>query len=157
MAVSLAVAARAKVTIGRLLLFLLGASGLNMVAFFTFAQFTPDKKLVLFVFKLAREEQITKARSIISDPNNPKRRVQGTISVSQMPYNPSWSFHLVPESIDFFENQVEVCDANVTYVEKHLDEVGGGFLPRSKWCPWTSQLLAEVTHLVDPITEELKL
>jgi hypothetical protein len=128
-----------------------------MIAFFAFAQSTPDNKIVLFVFKLSRQEQITEARSIISDPNKRNRSVQGTISASQMAYNPSWSFHLIPESIGFFENQVEVCDANVTYVEKHLDEVGGAFLPGSKWCPWSSQLLAEVTHLVDPGTEKLRI
>jgi hypothetical protein len=128
-----------------------------MTAFFIFAQSTPDKKLALFVFKLDRQERISEARSIILDPNKPNRHVQGTISASQMAYNPSWSFHLIPESIRFFENQVEVCDANVTYVERHLGEVGGSFLPRSKWCPWSSQLLAEVTHLVDPDTDKLRI
>ena len=93
----------------------------------------------------------------MSDPKKPNRHVQGTVSASRMPYNPSWSFHLTPESIGFFENQIEVCDANVANVEKHLDEVGGSFLPRSKWCPWSSQLLGEVTHLVDPVTEELRI
>lgn len=43
-----------------------------------------------------------------------------------------------------FEMQIEVCDANVTYVEEHLDEVGGGFLPKSFWCPWSSELEAEI-------------
>ena len=128
-----------------------------MAAFFAFAQFSVDKELMLFVFKLIHDEQIMKARSIISDPNNLERHVQGTISASRMPYNPSWSFHLIPESIGFFTNQIEVCDANVTYIEKHLEEVGGGFLPKSKWCPWHSQLIGEVTHLVDPNTEELRL
>ena len=136
-----------------------GAAGevLNLPAFFAFVQPAFEKKLLLFVFKLVRQEQVDEARSIITDPRKLNRRVQGTIVPSRMPYNPSWSFHLNPESVGFFQNQVEVCDANVTYVEKHLQEVGGSFLPRSKWCPWTSQLLGEVTHLVDPLTEELRI
>jgi hypothetical protein len=62
---------------------------------------------------------------------------------------------MAPDTIGFFEMQIEVCDANSNYVEEHLDEVGGSFLPKSFWCPWSSTLAAEVTHLVNPETEEL--
>jgi hypothetical protein len=64
-------------------------------------------------------------------------------------YNPDWSFHLDPATIGFFEFQVEVCDANVTYIEEHLDEVGGSLLARSFWCPWSSRLVAEVTQDIE--------
>jgi hypothetical protein len=37
---------------------------------------------------------------------------------------------------------MEVCDASMTYVEDHLDEVGGAFLPGAQWCPWDSKLNA---------------
>jgi hypothetical protein len=36
--------------------------------------------------------------------------------------------HLDPSSIDFFRMQIEACDANLTYVEQYLDEVGGAEL-----------------------------
>ena len=60
-------------------------------------------------------------------------------------YNPDWSYHLAPESIEFFEMAVEVCDATTAYVEEHLAEAGGSFLPGNAWCPWTSKLLDEVS------------
>ncbi len=56
-------------------------------------------------------------------------------------YNPLWSYHLHPDSIDFFEYEIEVCDATIQYVEDHLNEVGGSFLPNNFWCPWCSRLI----------------
>jgi len=50
----------------------------------------------------------------------------------------------------FFELQIEVCDSNVTYVEEHLEEIGGSFLPNSVWCPWSSKLMAEVSETGAP-------
>jgi hypothetical protein len=46
--------------------------------------------------------------------------------------------------VRFFEVAIEVCDATMPYVEDHLDEVGGAFLPGGYWCPWTSRLTREV-------------
>jgi hypothetical protein len=40
---------------------------------------------------------------------------------------------------------IEVCDANMMYVEDHLDEAGGAFLPGNHWCPWDSRVTREVT------------
>jgi hypothetical protein len=48
---------------------------------------------------------------------------------------------------------IEVCDADVTYVEEHLDEAGGSTLPHSFWCPWSPKLVAEVTDNIDSETE----
>jgi hypothetical protein len=39
---------------------------------------------------------------------------------------------------------IEVCDAATSYVEEHLAEVGGAFLPGRRWCPWSSRVIAEV-------------
>lgn len=44
----------------------------------------------------------------------------------------------------------------MTYVEKHLSDVGGAFLPGNAWCPWSSRLIAEVSAQVDPTTEALQ-
>ena len=60
------------------------------------------------------------------------------------PYNPRWSYHLDPASISFFQCAIEVCDASPQYVEEHLSEVGGAFLPGSTWCPWSSRVAEEV-------------
>lgn len=88
--------------------------------------------------------RISDARKIIANPSDPRRHVQGKVVQQAASYNPSWSFHLAPDSVAFFEMQIEVCDANVTYVQAHLDEVGGSFLPKSLWCPWSSWLAREV-------------
>jgi hypothetical protein len=124
-----------------------------MAAYFVFEQAAPKGENKLFVFKLVDSEKIDEARWIIQNKQSTKVHVQGTIVKSKAPYNPEWSFHVDPSSVDFFEIQIEVCDANVTYVEDHLEEVGGGTLPRSFWCPWSSRLTREVTNEIDPVTE----
>jgi hypothetical protein len=126
-----------------------------MVAYFEFQQMAPDGVLNSFVFKLTDGKKIAEARNLLVC-GGPGNSVQGTIIQEKAPYNPQWSFHLRPDSIGFFENQIEVCDANITYVEKHLDEIGGSTLPRSFWCPWSSALSAEVTELIDAETERPK-
>lgn len=100
----------------------------------------PDK----FVFELADEELIAHARKILSGEETAAVHVTGLVVKSPAPYNPGWSFHLDPGSISFFELSMEVCDAATRYVEEHLDEVGGAFLPGNRWCPWSSRLLREV-------------
>jgi hypothetical protein len=115
-------------------------------AYFVFQQTSPAGDLKKFVFQLTDETKIKLARSILSDPNSARRHVQGTIIPKPATYNPEWSFHLDPSSIGFFEMQIEVCDANVTYVQDHLDEIGGSTLPNSFWCPWSSELIAELTE-----------
>lgn len=115
-----------------------------MATYFAFKQTAPDGTLKRFVFQLDDPNKIAEARSILADPESMKRHVHGRIVQRRATYNPDWSFHLDPASIGFFEMQIEVCDANVTYVEDHLDEVGGSFLPRSLWCPWSSELVEEV-------------
>lgn len=117
-----------------------------MSAYFSFQQTSPKGELKNFVFRLDDERQIAEARAILKDSASIKNHVQGTIVPSPAPYNPGWSFHLDPASIGFFEMQIEVCDSNVTYVEEHLDEIGGSFLPNSFWCPWSSKLVAEVSE-----------
>ena len=93
-----------------------------------------------FVFKLTDPKRIQEARDILSGKQQGKTHVSGIIVVSPAPYNPDWGFHYEPESISFFEMSKEVCDAAIEYVEEHLDEVGGAFLPGNRWCPWGSRL-----------------
>lgn len=123
-------------------------------AYFVFEQPSPDRKKVnRFVFKLLDQDRIGEARSILAGRNGGRRSVMGTIVKRRAPYNPQWSFHLEPSTISFFENAVEVCDANMTYIEEHLEEIGGSALPRSHWCPWQSILTEELTSQIDPATE----
>jgi hypothetical protein len=116
-----------------------------MTAYFTFRHRGADRKAKVFVFMLTEEAKIAEARDILAGKILDRVHVQGTVIGEKASYNPDWSFHLRPDSITFFENQIEVCDANTSYVEEHPDEVGGSFLPRSHWCPWSSELESEVT------------
>jgi hypothetical protein len=120
----------------------LGAES-SKTAYFVFVQESPEGKMREFIFKL-NEAKIKQARAIIADPNSRQRHVEGTIVVGRVPYNPDWSFHLDPTTVSFFELAVEVCDANATYVEAHLSEIGGATLPNKFWCPWSSKLSREV-------------
>ncbi|GAB3212733.1 calmodulin [Marinactinospora thermotolerans] len=101
----------------------------------------PDK----FVFELTDPEKITHARSVLSGEEKERIHVHGRIKKSRKPYNPNWDFHLDPDTIQFFEVAIEVCDAGIRYVDDHLDEAGGAFLPGGHWCPWGSRLIREVT------------
>jgi hypothetical protein len=74
------------------------------------------------------------------------RHVMGTIVKQPALHNPEWSYHLDPDSIEFFDYAIEVCDAAIRYVEDHLEEVCGELLPGCVWCPWGSRLLEEVPY-----------
>jgi hypothetical protein len=97
-----------------------------------------------FIFELTDESLIAHACKVLSGEEKGLVHVTGVIVKSSAPYNPEWSYHLDPKSIGFFDLAIEVCDAAIRYVEEHLDEVGGAFLPGSRWCPWGSRLLREV-------------
>jgi hypothetical protein len=115
-----------------------------MEAYFVFEQESPSGEVKEFIIKLIQESKIQEARQIIDDGKTIKKHVHGTIVKTRVAYNPNWSFHLDPASIGFFELQIEVCDANVTYIEEHLDDIGGSMLPKCFWCPWSSILKREI-------------
>ena len=98
-----------------------------------------------FVFKLTDPKKIQEARDILSGKQKDRTHVSGIIVTSAAPYNPDWGFHYEPKTISFFQMAIEVCDAAIEYVEEHLDEVGGAFLPGNRWCPWGSRLLREIS------------
>ncbi|HKP22960.1 MAG TPA: hypothetical protein VJV39_03800 [Dongiaceae bacterium] len=96
-----------------------------------------------FVIALTDPAGIAEARALASG-QEPSKHVTGLIVAEAVPYNAPWSFHLDPASISFFEMSIEVCDAATSYVEAHLAEVGGAFLPGRRWCPWSSRVIEEV-------------
>jgi len=98
-----------------------------------------------FVFQLIDEARISHARRVLSGAETQKVHVSGLVVKTSVPYNPQWKFHLAPASITFFQVAVEVCDASIQYVSDHPDEVGNAFLPDSRWCPWGSRLLRELS------------
>jgi hypothetical protein len=96
-----------------------------------------------FVIALTDPATIAEARASVSG-QEPSKHVTGLVVAESVPYNAPWRFHLDPASISFAEMSIEVCDAATTYVEEHLAEVGGAFLPGRRWCPWSSRVIAEV-------------
>ena len=98
----------------------------------------------LFVIELRDPAKIQEARAILSGAQNDRIHVSGVIVIQKASYNPSWSYHLAPDSITFFQMAMEVCDSTMQNVEEHLSEVGGAFLPNNRWCPWSSVLVKEV-------------
>lgn len=99
------------------------------------------------VIKITDPATIQHARNLLRGTTQERPHVAGKIVKSPAPYNRKWSFHLDPASITFFELAIEVCDASIPYVEEHLDEVGGAFLPGNRWCPWSSRLVRELPSI----------
>lgn len=98
-----------------------------------------------FVIRLTNEQRIAEARRILSGEEQMSVHVMGRIRKQTAEYNPGWNFHLDPDTITFFTVAIEVCDASITYVEDHLDEACGAFLPGCFWCPWSSKLTRELS------------
>ncbi|MBI4215589.1 MAG: hypothetical protein HY602_02595 [Parcubacteria group bacterium] len=103
-----------------------------------FFQFQYPPKPETFIFKLTDPIKIQQTRDILAGRIRDTVHVAGTIIKESMPYNKPWSYHLDPNSIVFFENSMEVCDASIKYVEQHLSEV------INWWCPWGSKLIKEI-------------
>jgi glucose/arabinose dehydrogenase len=93
-----------------------------------------------FTIKLVDPAQIARARSLVGQ----SKIVAGIIIKQPAAYNPPWTFQLAPSSITFVDVATEVCDASIRYVQDHLNEVGGSFLPGNRWCPWNARILREV-------------
>lgn len=97
-----------------------------------------------FVIKLKDSAKIRHARAILAGTQTDRLHVGGIVVKKRAPYNWRWSYHLHPDSIEFFDFSIEVCDATILYVQEHLNEVGGAFLPGNRWCPWSSELVREI-------------
>ncbi|MBW3000328.1 Kazal-type serine protease inhibitor family protein [Candidatus Woesearchaeota archaeon] len=96
------------------------------------------------IIKLIDPIRIQEARDILAGRETEKTHVMGTVVKQPADYNPGWSYHLSPFSIQFFATAIEVCDGAFRDVEKYLEEVCGAFLPNCVFCPWASRLTKEV-------------
>ncbi|MEZ0114445.1 hypothetical protein ABH920_008479 [Catenulispora sp. EB89] len=112
----------------------------NAAAYFVMTDITHAQ----FVVKLDEPADIEHARELLSGQTTDRPHIIGRIKHRTAPYNPRWSYHLTPETISFFDAAIEVCDATIPYVEEHLDEAGGAFLPGNVWCDWSSRLVREI-------------
>ncbi|MHB9860183.1 BP74-related protein [Streptomyces sp. YIM S03343] len=109
-------------------------------AYFVMTDITREE----FVIKLTKSDEIKHARELVSGETSERPHVVTRIVKREAAYNPRWSFSNNPGSTHFFDQAIEVCDATIPYVEDHLDEVGGAFLPGGYWCDWSSRLVREV-------------
>ena len=105
---------------------------------FEFTDVDPSKT---FIVKIRDPAMIKLARDILAGKEQYRTHIRGNIVKKPKHYNPDWSYHLRPNSIDFFEFAVEVCDSTMQYVEDNLKDVGGALLPGGHWCPWQSRLV----------------
>jgi hypothetical protein len=113
------------------------------VAYFAVEVFSDPR----FVIQLTKDDDIQHARDLVSGKDTSRPHVMGRIRKTTVDYNPGWSFHILPETISFFDFAIEVCDATTSYVEDHLDEACGAFLPGCYWCPWSSRVTEEVPNV----------
>ncbi|MEV0350647.1 calmodulin-binding protein [Nonomuraea sp. NPDC050680] len=116
------------------------AQAADSAAYFVMTDVTRSE----FVIKLTDPGKIQHARDLLSGTTTSEPHVLGRIDKRPAPFNPRWSYQLRPETVGFFDFAIEVCDATIPYVEDHLDEAGGAFLPGLVWCPWSSKLVREV-------------
>jgi hypothetical protein len=112
-------------------------------AYFAFKDNTQKE----FIVKLTSDQRIAEARRILSGEEQESVHVMGRIKKQKAPYNPAWDFHIDPDTVTFFTVAIEVCDASIPYVDDHLDEACGAFLPGCFWCPWSSKLTREVSKV----------
>ncbi|KAI7884482.1 uncharacterized protein EV154DRAFT_522284 [Mucor mucedo] len=124
-----------------LVLFFLVAAVAAETAYFAFKTYgsTDD-----FVIQLTDDKLIKHARDLVSGATTDEPHLHGRIRKQTASYNPKYSFQLDPATIGFFNMAIEVCDAYLPYVEEHLDEACGAFLPGCVYCPWTSQITREI-------------
>ncbi|MEV4564035.1 calmodulin-binding protein [Nonomuraea sp. NPDC049419] len=107
-------------------------------------RFTDSHGYHRFTIQLRDADKIAHARRVLSGAKTRQVHVLGRIHKYPASYNHPWSYHLDPGTIGFFEVAIEVCDSTIEYLEDHLDEAGGAFLPGAYWCPWSSRLVDEV-------------
>jgi hypothetical protein len=111
----------------------------NTPAYFQFVTNPGEKPSIV---EIADPATIDEARLLIA--RHKSKILSGIIATKPAPYNPLYRFHFVPNTVRFADFTTEVCDATATYVEQHLHEVGGDFLPGNRWCPWHTRLMREV-------------
>eukprot|EP00529_Nitzschia_sp_RCC80_P027663 CAMPEP_0113453542 /NCGR_PEP_ID=MMETSP0014_2-20120614/7408_1 /TAXON_ID=2857 /ORGANISM="Nitzschia sp." /LENGTH=251 /DNA_ID=CAMNT_0000344933 /DNA_START=127 /DNA_END=882 /DNA_ORIENTATION=+ /assembly_acc=CAM_ASM_000159 len=107
-----------------------------------------------FIARIYDPEIIAIARGEIEKVEPPFMIIAGTIVKETADWNPDWSFYIDPATVIFGDVFVEVCDANVEFVEENLDDAGGAFLPSNFWCPWSSRVLEEVGNETVVLTME---
>ncbi|MFF7468987.1 calmodulin-binding protein [Streptomyces sp. NPDC008092] len=117
-----------------------GRAAAESPAYFVMTDITREE----FVVKLTKPGDIEHARELVSGETTDRPHLAARIVKRTAVYNPRWSYHTNPDTTEFFDYHIEVCDATIPYVEDNVDEAGGPFLPGLYWCDWTSRLIREI-------------
>lgn len=94
-----------------------------------------------FILRLDDPLKIQAARLEVA---NPARHVNGIIVKERACWNPNYGYHFDPDTVGLAELSPEVCDAAFWYVDEHLADAGGAFLPGLRFCPWACRFVEEV-------------
>jgi hypothetical protein len=106
---------------GLLATFELGGQRFRLVAL--------DPRTIAQLRRLRREQPIED----VPFPIGPIRRGPGARR-----HNAPWGWHFDPVQVVLTEAATEVCDAEPSYVEDHIDE----FIRIGRYCPWGARLVA---------------
>jgi len=98
----------------------------------------------LFTVKVDDPSKIEHIRNILSGIEKERTLLVGTIVKSQADYNPDWSFHLDPASLQLVKGVEKASDATICGVEDQLHRVGRDFLPDNRMCDSSLRFLAEL-------------
>lgn len=97
-----------------------------------------------FIIQLKNNYLIKHARALVNGETGDRPHIGGAISAETASYNPYFSYHLVPESIFFFDRDLSVCDYTFSDAEERgIDRVCHRYGP-CELCPSKSLLLKEV-------------
>ena len=108
-------------------------SACETVAYFCVRDATGDS----FVLKLTEQAKIDHARNVVRGTEQERIHVGATSTGGPVAWNPGWQFHIPPDSVYFFDQSIEICDASIAAVDQ-------GGPPAGNWCPWTSEVFGEL-------------
>lgn len=82
---------------------------------------------------------IAEADSLVGRGN--VKIVNGRLARSDGGFNQPWSWHMVPETVEFVDTAIEVCDGRPSDIEADLDY---WIDTVARFCPWGTQVVARV-------------
>ena len=103
---------------------------------------TPDRNPVAtfqvidetYKIELATPELVEHAQALL-DGEQVAAIPNGTVVRGDSGVNAPWSWHIDPQSLEFAEITIEVCDGLPSYVE---DEI----VTSPNFCPWSAQIIS---------------
>jgi hypothetical protein len=104
---------------------------------------TDNVSLKNFIVKINNEHKVTMARAVING-DAPMFRIEGNLVVGTQAYNPSWSYHIDPNSVEFFFVDSTSCRFPFTNIESNVANISTYITP-GLICNW--HLVAETTNV----------